>query len=92
MEKEIFLDNPGSKGEYFLKLEKVIDKGEYRGHKMIDRKGRRAMFYRYKGDAFSVGDCILVKATVAEHREFQSEPFTYLNRVTVIENKGSKKN
>ena len=52
MEKEIFLDNPGSKGEYFLKLEKVIDKGEYRVHKMIDRKGRRAMFYRYKGDAF----------------------------------------
>ena len=48
------------------------------------------MFYNYKGDSFSIGDCILVKATIADHREFKGKPFTYLNRVTVISNHGSK--
>jgi hypothetical protein len=32
----------------------------------------------------------LVKATIAEHRRYKDEPFSYLNRVTVIDNKGSK--
>ena len=93
MEKEIFLGKAGTKGEFFLKLENVIDKPDYRVHKLVDRKGRKVMFYHYKGDYdFDIGDCILVKATIAEHRSFKDEPFTYLNRVTVIENKGSKKN
>jgi hypothetical protein len=92
MEKEIFLGEAGTKGEFFLKLENVIKKPDYMVHKLVDRKGRKAMFYNYKGDDFEVDDCILVKATIAEHRSFKDEPFTYLNRVTVIENKGSKKN
>ena len=90
MEKEIFLGETGTKGEYFLKLESVIKKPDYKVHKLVDRKGRKVMFYHYKGDVFEVGDCILVKATIAEHRSYKDEPFSYLNRVTVIENKGSK--
>ena len=90
MEKEIFLGKAGTKGEFFLKLENVISKPDYRVHKLIDRKGRKAMFYNYKGDDFEIGDCILVKATIAEHRSYKDEPFSYLNRVTVIENKGTK--
>ena len=92
MEKEIFLGDKGTKGEFFLKLENVIKKPDYMVHKLVDRKGRKAMFYNYRGDTFGLGDCILVKATVADHRSYKDEPFSYLNRVTVIENKGSKKN
>ena len=93
MEDEFFLGKAGTKGEFFLKLESVIKKPDYRVHKLVDRKGRKVMFYHYKGDYdFDVGDCILVKATIAEHRSYKDEPFSYLNRVTVIENKGSKKN
>ena len=36
-------------------------------------------------------DCVLLKATLAEYRSFQNEPVSYLNRVTVLENKGSIK-
>ena len=76
--------------DLFLKLVKKISKPDYTMHFMEDRYGRRAMFYNYKGDSFSIGDCILVKATIADHREFKGKPFTYLNRVTVISNHGSK--
>ena len=47
------------------------------------------MFYRYKGVDFDIEDCILIKATIVEHREFKNDPYTYLNRVTVLDNKGS---
>jgi len=50
------------------------------------------MFYNYKGPEFQEGDCVLLKATIAEHRLNKYErgkPLTYLNRVTVLENKGS---
>ena len=47
MEKEIFLGKAGTKGEFFLKLENVINKPDYRVHKLVDRKGRKAMFYNY---------------------------------------------
>ena len=93
MGEEVYLGNAGTKGEFFLKLENVIKKPDYRVHKLVDRKGRKVMFYHYKGDRdFGIGDCILVKATIAEHRHYKDEPFSYLNRVTVIDNKGSKKN
>ena len=58
---------------------------------MVDRNGRKAIFYNYKGESFDVGDCVLLKATLAEYRSFQNEPVSYLNRVTVLENKGSIK-
>jgi hypothetical protein len=49
------------------------------------------MFYRYSGDvSFNEKDCILVKATVADHRVYKDEPETYLNRVKVLKNVGSK--
>ena len=38
---------------------------------------------------FDIEDCILIKATIVEHREFKNDPYTYLNRVTVLDNKGS---
>ena len=54
-------------------------------------KGLKAMFYRYSGDvSFNEKDCILVKATVADHRVYKDEPETYLNRVKVLKNVGSK--
>ena len=96
MEKEIFLGDAGTKGEFFLKLESVIKKPDYSVHKLVDRKGRKAMFYHFKCDEklshsrIVIGDCILVKATIAEHRSYNDEPFSYLNRVYMIENKGSK--
>ena len=51
------------------------------------------MFYNYKGPEFNEGDCVLLKATIAEHRKdkYSSEPLTYINRVTILENKGSVK-
>jgi len=91
MGKEVFLGNVGTRGEYFLKLEYIVKKPDYKMHKLVDRKGRKAMFYNYKGDEFEVGDCILVKATIAKHRSYKDEPFSYLNRVIVIENTGAKK-
>ena len=51
------------------------------------------MFYRYstKEDiTVKEKDCILVKATVKEHRVYKEEPETYLNRVVLLKNVGSK--
>ena len=86
---DVYLGDPGTKGEFFLKLVSRIDKGEYVVNKLVDRRGREAMFYRYKGVDFDIEDCILIKATIVEHREFKSDPYTYLNRETVLDNKGS---
>ena len=46
-----YLDVVGIRKEFFLKLEKKYDKmgqdgGSYSVHKLVDRKGRKAMFYR----------------------------------------------
>jgi|TARA_Y100000310_G_scaffold147569_1_gene146817 hypothetical protein len=92
----VYLDNVGERKEFFLKLDKRFEKMGHDGdsycvHKMIDRHGRKAMFYRCSGDVdFKEKDCVLVKATVAEHREYNSEPETYLNRVKILRNIGSK--
>lgn len=93
---EFWLDELNVRKEFFLKLEKKYDKvgqdgGSYSVHKLVDRQGRKAMFYRYSGDIeFKEKDCILVKATVSDHRQFNNEPETYLNRVKVLKNVGSK--
>ena len=93
---EFWLDEMNVRKEFFLKLEKKYDKvgqdgGSYSVHKLVDRQGRKAMFYRYSGDIeFKEKDCILDKATVSDHRQFNNEPETYLNRVKVLKNVGSK--
>ena len=90
MSEDLFLADKGTRKDFFLKLVRIDDKGEYKIHRLVDRTGREAMFYRCSGDvSFAVNDCILVKATVAEHREYKNIPYSYLNRVKVIENKGS---
>jgi len=79
----------------FLKLVKKISKPEYTMHFLEDRHGRKAMFYNYKGVEIKKDDCVLLKATIAEHRRQKfgaGEPLTYLNRVTVRQNMGSKEN
>ena len=79
----------------FLKLVKKISKPDYTMHFMEDRHGRKAMFYNYKGVEIKKDDCVLLKATIAEHRRQKfgaGEPLTYLNRVTVRQNRGSKEN
>ena len=89
---EEYLGSVGLKPELFLKLTKRICKSEYTMNFMEDRNGRKAMFYNYKGEGFDEGECILLKATIAEHRLDKYErgkPLTYLNRVTVLENKGT---
>jgi len=91
MMNDPYLGDAGTKGEFFLKLVSRVDKGEYVVNKFVDREGREAMFYRYKGPEFNIEDCILVKAHIAEHRSFKSVPYTYLNRVTVLDNKGTVK-
>jgi len=79
----------------FLKLVKKVSKPDYTMHFMEDRYGRMAMFYNYKGVEIKKDDCVLLKATIAEHRRQKfgaGEPLTYLNRVTVRQNMGSKEN
>ena len=79
----------------FLKLVKKISKPEYTIHFMEDRHGRKAMFYNYKGVEIKKDDCVLLTATIAEHRRQKfgaGEPLTYLNRVIVRQNMGSKEN
>ena len=89
----LFLGEIKTKPELFLKLTKRISRPDYTMHFMEDRNGRKAMFYNYKGPEFNEGDCVLLKATIAEHRKdkYSSEPLTYINRVTILENKGSVK-
>ena len=80
--------------DLFLKLVKKISKPDYTMHFMEDRYGRKAMFYNYKGVEIKKDDCVLLKATIAEHRrqKFGAAPLTYLNRVLVRKNMGSVKN
>ena len=91
-----YLDDVGVRKEFFLRLDKRFDKvgqdgAPYSVHKLVNRDGLKAMFYRYSGDvSFNEKDCILVKATVADHRVYKDEPETYLNRVKVLKNVGSK--
>ena len=52
---DFLLDELNVRKEFFLKLEKKYDKvgqdgGSYSVHKLVDRQGRKAMFYRYSGD------------------------------------------
>jgi len=94
---EDYLGPVGTKSELFLKLTKRIDKPRegYTMHFMEDRNGRKAMFYNYVGEEFGEGECVLLKATIAEHRKSKfdnGKPLTYLNRVTVVRNLGSKEN
>ena len=83
------------KDDLFLKLVKKVSKPTYTMHFMEDRNGRKAMFYNYKGVEIKEGECVLLKATIAEHRKSKfdnGKPLTYLNRVTIIRNKGTKEN
>ena len=89
---ETYLGEVNTKDEFFLKLEYIVKKDDYKVHKLCDREGRKAMFYNYVGHDkdLEVNDCILMKATIAGHREFKKEPYTYLNRVSVLSNQGSR--
>ena len=81
--------------DLFLKLVKKISKPSYTMHFMEDRNGRKAMFYNYKGVEIKKDECCIIKATIAEHRRSKFDngaPLTYLNRVTVRKNMGSKEN
>ena len=83
------------KDDLFLKLVKKVSKPDYTMHFMEDRNGRKAMFYNYKGVEIKEGECALLKATIAEHRRSKfdnGKPLTYLNRVTVRRNMGTKEN
>ena len=81
--------------DLFLKLVKKISKSDYTMHFMEDRYGRKAMFYNYKGVEIKKDECCILKATIAEHRRSKfdnGKPLTYLNRVTVRRNLGTKEN
>ena len=81
--------------DLFLKLVKRVRKPDYTMHFMEDRNGRKAMFYNYKGVEIKTDECCILKATIAEHRRSKfdnGKPLTYLNRVTVVRNLGSKEN
>ena len=81
--------------DLFLKLVKKISKPDYTMHFMEDRNGRKAMFYNYKGVEIKKDECCILKATIAEHRRSKfdnGKPLTYLNRVTVRKNLGTKEN
>ena len=91
-----YLDDVGVRKEFFLRLDQRFNKigqdgAPYSVHKLVNKDGLKVMFYRYSGDvSFNEKDCILVKATVADHRVYKDEPETYLNRVKVLKNVGSK--
>ena len=79
--------------DLFLKLVKRVKKPDYTMHFMEDRNGRKAMFYNYKGVEIKEGECALLKATIAEHRISKydnGKQLTYINRVTILKNMGSK--
>ena len=81
-----------TKKEFFLKLVKRVVKPDFTMNFMEDRNGRKAMFYNYKGEPFEEDECVLLKATVIEHRISRydkGEPLTYLNRVTIVKNMGT---
>ena len=81
------------KDDLFLKLVKRVRKSDYTMHFMEDRNGRKAMFYNYKGVEIKQDECCILKATIAEHRRSKfdnGKPLTYLNRVTVVRNLGTK--
>ena len=83
------------KDDLFLKLVKKVSKPDYTMHFMEDRNGRKAMFYNYKGVEIKKDECCILKATIAEHRRSKfdnGKPLTYLNRVTVVRNLGTKEN
>jgi len=88
---EEYLGPVKTKRELFLKLTKKISKPDYTMHFMEDRNGRRAMFYNYKGVEIKQGECVLLKATIAEHRydRYNKTPLTYINRVTILRNMGT---
>ncbi len=91
---EEYLGPVKSKPELFLKLVKKVSRPEYTMHFMEDRNGRKAMFYNYKGVKIEEGECALLKGTISEHRRSKfdnGKPLTYINRVTIIRNMGSKK-
>jgi len=81
------------KTELFLKLLKRVQRPKYTVHILENREGQKAMFYNYKGESFDEGDCVKLKATIADHRisSYDGSELTYLNRVTILENKGSVK-
>ena len=90
---EDYLGPVKSKPELFLKLVKKVSTPEETMHFMEDRNGRKAMFYNYKGVEIKQDECCILKATIAEHRRSKfdnGKPLTYLNRVTVVRNMGSK--
>ena len=89
---EEYLGAIKTKPELFLKLVKKISKPDYTMHFMEDRNGRKAMFYNYKGVEIKQDDCVLLKCTIAEHRKdkYDGKPLTYINRVTIIRNRGTK--
>ena len=90
---EEYLGAVKSKPELFLKLVRKVSKPEYTMHFMEDRNGRKAMFYNFKGVGIEEGECVLLKGTIAEHRTSKfddGKPLTYINRVTIIRNMGSK--
>ena len=79
----------------FLKLVKKVSKPDYTMHFMEDRYGRKAMFYNYKGVEIKTDECCILKATIADPRRSKfdnGKPLTYLNRVTVHTNLGTKEN
>ena len=91
---EDYLGAIKTKPELFLKLVRRVRKPDYIMNIMEDRNGRKAMFYNYKGEEFNEDECVLLKGTIAEHRisTFDGKPLTYINRVTVLKNMGSKNN
>jgi len=92
MDQEVYMGELGEKKKLFLKLTKKIIRDDYTVHKLKDRQNREAMFYNYKGLDFEVEDCILVEARIKDFRSYKQVPFTYLNYVKVLENKGNPDN
>lgn len=94
-----FIGTTKQKGEFFVKLVKVIEKEDYKVHRVVDRNGNRGFFYHYKLQTdgseavdLSLDECFLIKATVARHQynNYDGGKDTYFNRVTVVSHHGSK--
>ena len=87
-----YIGKLGTKDEFFVKLVRVIEKGDYKIHRIVDRNGNRGFFYKFKGSEINVNECFLMKATVARHTvsTYDSGKDTYFNRVEIISNHGSK--
>ena len=92
-----YIGTESKRGNFFVKMTDKVEKDDYVIHKVVDKTGNRGWFYNYKMKDPTrmnpkIGDCFLMTATPSrqEISKYDGGKYTYFNRITVLENKGSE--